>query len=183
MPLIEDMDYEPDDFYGLLKTISEVEIRDSKINYAILRIANPYGYGSGLFVTKVGGAIGNFIKAAMEGSDITLYGTGEQGIDYVHIDDFSDAVKSIIENNSLGREIFNIGSGELTKINKLAQTIIDVSKDFVKTQAKIKTKPAPEGSIWPDRLLSIDKIRKRIGWEPSVSIEAGVREIFERTVG
>ena len=183
IPFTEDMPLEPDDLYGALKAMAEYEIQDSSMNYVIMRFANVYGYGSGLFVTKTGGAIGNFIKAGMAGTDITLYDGGEQGIDYVHIADVSNAVMSIIDNKSLGKEILNVGSGELVTIKKLAETILDVSKDFVKIQAKIKSMPAPEGSIWPDRLLSIDKIKSRIGWEPSVAVEEGVREIFERTAG
>ncbi len=183
MPFTEDMALEPDDLYGALKTMAEHEIRDSGANYAILRFANVYGYGNGLFISKTGGAMGNFIKAAISGSEIALYGTGGQGIDYVHIDDVSNAVKTIIEKNSIRNEIFNIGSGYLITIEQLAQLISILAGKKFGIDTKIKKIPAPEGSIWPDRLMSIKKINEKVGWEPGISINDGISEILEKSSG
>ena len=44
---------------------------------------------------------------------------------------------------------------------------------------KIKKTPAPKDKIWPDRLMSIRKIKTRIGWKPKISIEQGIDEILE----
>lgn len=183
IPFTEDMKLEPDDLYGALKTMAEHEIRDSGVNYTILRFANVYGYGNGLFVSKTGGAIGNFIKAAIGGSGITIYGTGGQGIDYVHINDVSSAVKEVIEKNSIRNEIFNVGSGYLITIEQLAQRIVELAEKKFGSGAKIKKVPAPEGSIWPDRLMSIKKINEEVGWEPRISIDDGVSEILEKSSG
>ena len=179
IPFTEDMSLEPDDFYATLKTMAEYEICDSKINYSILRFANVYGYGSGLFLTKVGGAIGNFIKAAFDGSEITMYGEGSQGIDYVHVNDVSNAIKMIIGKN-IRREIFNVGSGSLITIGQLAEKVSNLSKSVLGNTVTIKKSPAPEGSIWPDRLMSIKKINEKIGWKPSTSIDEGIKEMLTK---
>ncbi|MBI4010647.1 MAG: NAD-dependent epimerase/dehydratase family protein [Candidatus Aenigmarchaeota archaeon] len=181
MPFTEDMSLEPDDLYGALKTMAEYEIRDSDINYTILRFANVYGYGNGLFVEKTGGAIGNFIKAALTGSELSIYGTGEQGIDYVSIKDVCNAVKAVIGNSSIRNEIFNVGSGRLITIAQLANKVADLTKNKLKANLKIKNLPAPEGSIWPDRLMSIERINKKIDWEPAISLDDGISEILSKS--
>ena len=182
IPFTEDMTLEPDDLYGALKSMAEYEIRDSGIDYTILRFANVYGYGNGLFLAKMGGAIGNFIKAAISGSEITIYGTGEQGIDYLHITDVCNAIKTLII-KPMKNGIFNVGSGKLITIEQLAKGISAFSKEKFGSDVKIKQLPAAEGSIWPDRLMSIKKINEEVGWEPRISINDGISEILEKSSG
>ena len=177
IPFTEDMSLEPDDFYATLKTMAEYEIQGSKINYGILRFANVYGYGSGLFMTKVGGAIGNFIKATFDGSEITMYGEGSQGIDYVHVNDVCNAVEMILDKN-VKREIFNIGSGNLITIGQLAEKVSKLAKSVLNNSVTIKKLPAPEGSIWPDRLMSIKNVNEKVGWKPSTSLDEGIKEML-----
>lgn len=183
MPLTEDMELEPDDLYGALKAAAEYEIRDSRLNYTILRFANVYGYGSGLTSVQTGGAIENFIKAVYDGSDITIFGTGEQKIDYVHIGDVSHVIEMILENSHIKNEIFNVGSGELHSIEEIAKIVSEVSEKVYKHKVNIKKIPAPEGKIWPDRLISIEKIKHKLKWRPSISLGEGIDEMMVKYGG
>lgn len=183
MPLNEDRMLEPDDLYGALKAAAEYKIQDSMVGYVILRFANVYGYGSGLFGAEAGGAIGNFIKAAYEGSDITIFGTGEQKIDYVHISDVCRCIEMILENSSIKNEIFNVGSGELHSIEEIAKIVADVGEKMYKHNVNIKKVPAPQGKIWPDRLMSIEKIKQQLKWIPSISLREGISEMIKKYEG
>ncbi len=176
IPFPETMSLVPDDFYGALKAAAENDVADSGINYVILRFTNVYGYGSGLYVRKDPGAMGRFVRTGLEGGDITIYGTGDQGIDYVHISDVCDAISQVIKSSN--KEIFNVGSGKLTKIHELTETVSKLAGEITGKQVNIKSVEAPPGSIWPDRLMSIDKIRSTLGWQPSVTLEDGIKEIF-----
>ena len=49
---------------------------------------------------------------------------------------------------------------------------------YLKYSTKITKTPAPEGKIWPDRLMSINKIKKTIGWKPKVSIKQGIEKLI-----
>lgn len=184
MPLNEDMELEPDDLYGALKAAAEYEIRGSMVDYNILRFANVYGYGSGLLsVAEIGGAIGNFIKAACEGSDITIFGTGEQKIDYIHISDVCRCIEMVLENSSIKNEIFNISSGELHSIEKIAKIVAAIGEKMYKHNVNIKKMPAPQGKIWPDRLMSIEKIKQQLKWSPSISLREGISEMIKKYEG
>lgn len=176
--LSEEMKLEPDDLYGALKAVAEYEIHDSQLNHNILRFANIYGYIEGIKGIQKGGAIEKFIKASFEGSDITVFGTGKQKIDYVHINDVSRCIEMLLENSSLKNEIFNVGSGELHSIEEIAKTVSNYSEELYNHKVDINKKPAPKDKVWPDRLMSIKKIKHKLKWRPTVSIKEGIYEMM-----
>lgn len=179
MPLTENMALKPDDLYGALKAAAEYEIYDSNVNYVILRFANVYGYGDGLYGAR-GGAVDNFVKAAYDRSDITIFGTGKQKIDYINIRDVTRCVKMILENQSIKNEIFNVGSGKLYSIESIAKIVLETIEKLYKHKVNVKKVPAPQGKIWPDRLMSIEKIEHQLKWSPSISLRKGIHEVMMR---
>jgi len=177
IPFIEDITLEPGDLYGALKVFAENQIKNSGINYTILRFSNVYGYGVGIIETQIGGVIGNFIKAACGGEDINIFGTGQQRIDFININDVVKCVEMILKNPKAYNEIFNVGSGYLYRIEDLANEIANFAERIYKQKINIKKVPAPEEKVWPDRLMSIEKINKKINWFPSISLEDGLEEM------
>jgi len=178
MPMTENMRLEPDDLYGALKTSAEYEIQDSNQNYTILRFANVYGQIPGLKSIKKGGAIENFIKAGFDGTDITIFGTGKQKIDYVNVEDVCHCIEMVLANDSAKNEIFNVGSGSLHSLEEIASIVTNLSREVCENKINIKKIPAPQGKIWPDRLMSIEKINNKLGWKPSISIQTGIHDIM-----
>jgi len=178
-PLVENMKLEPDDLYGALKTVAEYEIQESDLNYTILRFANVYGHMRELKNFKLGGAIENFIKATLDGTDITIFGEGKQKIDYVNVEDVSHCIEMVLGNNSANNEIFNVGSGTLNSIEEIANHVATSSEKLFNRTISISKVPAPEGKIWPDRLMSIDKANKKLNWTPSISIQNGIHEMIK----
>src|ERR1044072_4300659 len=85
MPLTEEMEVRPDEFYGALKATAERALIDSG-RFRVLRLSNVYGYRSGLFSLSSGGAA-KFFELISQGRPLRVYGDGSQRIDYVHVDD------------------------------------------------------------------------------------------------
>ena len=137
-----------------------------------------YGYGSGLYITKDSGAIGKFIRAGLNGGEITVYGSGEQGIVYLHISDACSVFSQVVERDDIKNEILNVGSGKLFKIKDLVSAVSKLAKEINGKDVVIKNLPAPEGSVWPDRLMSIEKIKNLLEWTPKTTMEEALREIF-----
>ncbi|NQT30409.1 MAG: NAD-dependent epimerase/dehydratase family protein [Candidatus Saganbacteria bacterium] len=179
MPLTEDMELLPDDLYGALKAVAEYQIKDSGLSYIILRFSNVYGYRGGFNKIQKGGAIENFIKAAGDGSDITVFGEGSQKIDYVNLDDLVCCMEIILKDASVENQIFNLGSGKLFSIKQIAKIVSDNAQKLWGKKINIKSVPAPPGKIWPDRLMSIDKIKKQLGWKPSISLAEGIHVMMK----
>lgn len=177
-PLHEKMIELPDDFYGVLKYGAELIIKKSGLNYTIMRLSNVYGFNQNIL--QKGGAIENFTKSILSNNDITIFGKGEQKIDYIHIQDVLSCIICIINNKNSKNEIFNVGAGQNYSVIQLAHILLNNGKIFTGSNSKIKKIRAPKNKIWPDRLMSIKKSKKILNWNPQITIEEGLKEIIER---
>lgn len=176
MPLTEEMEPRPDEFYGALKASAERALFDSG-RFRILRLSNVYGYGSGLFSLSSGVA-GKFVELISKGRPLRVYGDGSQRIDYVHVGDVCRAYELALGASESDSFVYNVGGGRPVSIRELAETASALSEELTGTRAEIEYAPAPADKLWPDRRLSIEKIERGLGWRPSVSIEDGLREML-----
>jgi nucleoside-diphosphate-sugar epimerase len=178
-PFREDLEPEPGELYDALKASSEHEIRDSGVDYVIMRPTNVYGYGTGLGLEH-GGVVNKFVDSAKKSSSITIYGTGKQRIDIIHIDDLCRAVSAIARDGSIRNEHFNIGSGKGRPVEEIAEMCSDAFKKLLNKNIEITRKPS--GSF-PERWVSIDNIKSRTGWKPDIRPEDGIRELIMKPGG
>lgn len=145
------------------------------IRCVLFRIANPYGPRSQMKHNKYS-MINWFIRQAMEGNTLRIFGDGEQLRDYIYVDDLADAfIASAVEPACHG-EIFNIGSGVGTKFKTMVQAVV----------AAVGT-GAYEYVPWPanyinvetgDYITNIDKLSRALNWKPTTDLIAGIRETY-----
>ena len=178
MPLTEEMDARPDEFYGALKATAEREIIDTG-RYQIFRLSNVYGYGSGLFSLS-GGVAAKFVELIAQGKPLRVFGDGAQLIDYVHVDDVCRAYESALAAPAERNFIYNLGGGRPVSILELAQLSARVALAETGRETAVEFAPAPPGKIWPERQLSTALIENELGWEPRVSVGDGMREMIAR---
>ncbi|KEC72679.1 UNVERIFIED_ORG: GDP-L-fucose synthase [Rhizobium esperanzae] len=104
--------------------------------------------------------------------EITIWGTGTPRREFLHVDDCADALVFLLKNYS-GAEHVNVGSGEDIEIIELARLVCRV----VGYEGKIvHDLSKPDGT--PRKLMSNDKL-KNMGWKPRISLEEGVRAVYE----
>jgi nucleoside-diphosphate-sugar epimerase len=176
MPLTEVLEPRPDEFYGALKATAERAMIDSG-RFRILRLSNVYGYGSGLFSLSSGVA-GKFVELISQGRPLRIYGDGSQRIDYAHVDDVCRAYELALNVPEGESFVYNVGGGRPVSVRELAETAAALAEELTGARAEIEYAHAPEGKLWPDRRLSIEKIERELGWRPRVSIEDGMREML-----
>jgi UDP-glucose 4-epimerase len=176
MPLTEEMEARPDEFYGALKATAERALIDSG-RFRILRLSNVYGYGSGLFSLSSGVA-GKFVELIARGKSLRVYGDGSQLIDYAHVDDVCRAYELALVAPESESFVYNVGGGRPVSVRELAETAARLAEELTGRRAKIEYAPAPADKLWPDRWLSIERIERELGWRPRVSIEEGLREML-----
>lgn len=176
MPLTEDMEPRPDEFYGALKATAERALIDSG-RFRILRLSNVYGYGSGLFSLSSGVA-GKFVELISKGMPLRVFGDGSQRLDYVHVEDVCRAYELALGAAESESFVYNVGGGRPVSIRELAETAAALSEELTGRRAEIEYAPAPADKLWPDRRLSVEKIERGLGWRPSVTIEDGLREML-----
>lgn len=175
MPLAEDTELRPDDFYGALKATAEREIVDSG-QYQILRLANVYG-ASHLHSLSACGVIGKFVMAARNHDDLQIYGDGSQEIDYVHIDDVCRAFEMALEEPPRNF-IYNVGGQCPVSILTIANLIKSIARDELGYDPKLQFVSAKHHEVWPNRWLSIAKIKRQMKWQPKMSLRDGLKSML-----
>jgi UDP-glucose 4-epimerase len=167
----------PDDFYGSLKRAAEVIWTAPGLGAGTaLRVANIYGAGAGVDL-GIAGAVERFARVAARGGEISIFGTGQQRIDYVHVDDVVRAFRLALDRPSLP-PVINIGGGDPVAIGALAETCLAIGQRRG-VAATLVRKSDPGGKIWPDRALSVALAHQALGWDPSVPLGQGLEELAQ----
>lgn len=126
LPVLEDHPTNPLSSYGILKLTAEKYIGMYSELYGVdarvLRIANAYGPSQR--TGRGQGVIGEFMRAAISGEPLTIFGDGLSVRDYIYIDDVVQAVVAALM--SVGPQIMNIGTGVGTSLLQLHQIFEDV---------------------------------------------------------
>ncbi|MBP9701763.1 MAG: GDP-mannose 4,6-dehydratase [Candidatus Pacebacteria bacterium] len=162
-PVKENSLLKPESPYGQNKVDAEKIL--SVGSHIALRYFNVYPSRSGV--------ISKFIALAKEDKDIVLAGDGSQIRDFIFIDDIVVANIKAMEYANASFEVFNIASGVGTSIKELAKMIIRLTN----SKSKITFKPAGKGDV-PFSIADISKARQKLGWEPKVGLEEGLRKII-----
>ena len=175
LPLKEDDELEPDDLYGSLKAAAEKIIVESGVNYIILRFSNIFGFGNGLHADDTGGAIENFLSSVRSKKDISVYGTGKQKLAYLNVKDVVQCINLILESRKRN-EIYNVGGSEIFTVEEIANIVSIAGQENYSFKTNIKKIEVPEEKVWPDKIMSNDKIRKDLGWHPEMTLKEGIKE-------
>jgi len=142
--------------------------RQYHVKIKIIRIFNTYGPN---MHPQDGRVVSNFIVQALQNKDITIYGTGNQTRSFQYIDDL---IKGMTRMMATGEEFIgpvNIGNpGEFT-IRELAEHIIRLTD----SKSKIIYLPLPSDDP-TQRKPDISLARKKLNWEPLISLEDGLKE-------
>jgi UDP-glucose 4-epimerase len=160
--------------YGQSKVQMEQNIREfaSKrdINYIILRFFNIYGIGQS---SEYAGVITKFIKRIADEKPLEIFGDGLQTRDFVAIYDVIDA----IHNASLYKKngIFNIASGKVITIKKLAEQIILLSGKKLEMQFVAKKK----GDIKHSQ-ADITIAKNHLGYSPKFELKEMIKELLNK---
>jgi UDP-glucose 4-epimerase len=155
----------PQNFYGVHKWAAERYLELSGISYGIARPSNVYG--SRQRAGLEGGVVAIFASRAASGKALTIYGSGEQSRDFLHVDDVVDAIVRIGSSDLAG--FWNVATGVATTINQLA-TIVEgtlgtpLGREFAGPRL---------GEVGVSRLRA-DRIAADLGWRPTIDLETGV---------
>jgi UDP-glucose 4-epimerase len=145
------------------------------IRASSLRLTNTYGPRQ-LIRHNRQGFIGWFIRQAVLGETIQLFGDGTQKRDFDYVDDVVDAFLRAGAMDVADGEVFNLGGDEPVSLLDLAQTLIEIAGHgaYVLSPFPPERKRIDIGDFYADTT----KIRRALGWAPRVRL----REGLERTI-
>jgi dTDP-glucose 4,6-dehydratase len=119
-----------------------------------------------------GRVIPNFMRQALRGEDLTVYGTGGQTRSFCYVSDEIDGFVRMSKAAEPGP--VNIGNPTEFTILECAQCVLKVTE----SNSKIGYEPLPQDDP-KQRCPDITKARTLLGWEPKVDLETGLRRSLD----
>ena len=120
-----------------------------------------------------GRVVSNFIVAALQGKDITIYGDGTQTRSFCYVDDLVYGLyRLVFESKSTGP--MNIGTEFEFTMKELADLVIELTN----SKSKIVYLPLPQDDP-KQRKPDLNLAKKLINWQPTVSVRDGMQATIE----
>jgi UDP-glucose 4-epimerase len=150
--------------------------KERKLPVVIARLFNTVGPRQ---TGRYGMVIPTFVRQALSGSPITVFGDGSQSRSFTYVSDVVQAILGLVDSDQAVGQVFNIGNGKEITILDLANLV----KEVAGSASQIVTIPYDQAyeegfEDMPRRVPDISKIRKAIGYEPTL----GIRAILEKVV-
>jgi UDP-glucuronate decarboxylase len=144
--------------------------RQNDVDIRIIRIFNTYGPR---MAENDGRVVSNFILQALRNQDITVYGDGSQTRSFCYVDDLVDGMIRMMECDSFTGPV-NLGNPVENTILEFAEKIITITG----AASRIMHKPLPQDDP-KQRRPDISLAQQKLGWNPSVTLETGLRKTVE----
>lgn len=171
LPIDERHPTEPLVAYGIVKLAIEKYLRMYSelrgLSATVLRVANPYGEWQGAHAGQ--GAVGAFLRNALAGKPIEIWGDGSVVRDYLYVGDVAAAFARALAHPA-PYAVFNIGSGVGLSLNEVADQIEQALGQPVPRQ-HLPGRPIDVPANVLDRSLAA----RELGWEPVVPLADGIR--------
>ncbi len=130
-------------------------------------------------IGQYGMVLPRFVRQALEGTDLTVFGNGTQTRCFAHVHDTVAAILALLDNDAAIGDVFNIGAGDETAVIELARRVIERSA----SSSRIELVPYDEaygdgfeelGRRQPDTT----KLRALTGWAPTRTIDDAIDDVI-----
>ncbi|MCA0938829.1 NAD-dependent epimerase/dehydratase family protein [Salipiger pacificus] len=170
LPIPENREPQPKGYYALHKLAMEEALlflaAQHGFRLTILRLGNPYGTA---MPGRERGVMRLLLDALAGGAPFTVYGSGETSRDYLHMDDFCDAVARVVTTPLPGPVTrLNLGAGEGCSLNAL------IAKMERATGRQLNLVSEPSALEVKSSVLDISRARRVLDWAPRVSLDDGL---------
>jgi UDP-glucose 4-epimerase len=167
--------------YACSKAIDEflalAYYKEKKLPVIIVRLFNTVGPRQ---TGQYGMVLPTFVRQALAGQPITVYGDGTQSRSFTYVGDVVDALIKLIDQPKAVGEVFNIGNREEITIRELAEKV----RALAGSQSPIVLIPYDEAyesgfEDMPRRVPDISKIEQIIGYRPRVPLDDIITTVIE----
>jgi UDP-glucose 4-epimerase len=155
--------------------------REKKLPTIVVRLFNTVGPRQ---TGQYGMVIPTFVKQALAGRPITVYGDGKQTRCFGYVGDVVGALVKLMENTSAVGQVFNIGSNQEISILDLAQRV----KELTQSDSEISFVPYDEAyeegfEDMPRRVPDIAKVSELVGFRPEMSLDGILESVIDYQSG
>ncbi|MDF0599281.1 GDP-mannose 4,6-dehydratase [Psychromarinibacter sp. C21-152] len=173
-PLHEEMAPHPASPYGASKLAGEgycsAYYHCFGVETVVLRFGNVYGEGSG----HKQSVVAKFIKQALAGERLEIYGDGTQTRDFIHISDLIDAIVRSATVSRVGGETFQVATAQETTVAEMTETLLAAMRAEHVTVPETFFGPKRDGDVMRN-YSDTSKAKELLGWVSQVPLEDGLR--------
>lgn len=166
--------------YGCSKGAADQYVRDYSRIYGLPTVVFRMSciYGPRQFGTEDQGWVAHFVISALREQPVTIYGNGKQVRDILFVDDLVRAFRLAADNiESVAGEVFNVGGGPDNTISVWAEfgpRLADLAGRIIEVDFG-DWRPGDQ----PCYVSDIRKMKERLGWQPTVDSESGIRRFWD----
>lgn len=178
-PIHEELPPHPVSPYGASKLAGEgycsAYFRTFGVETVALRFSNVYGPLS----SRKDSVVAKFIKNAVEGKDLEVYGDGSQTRDFIYIDDLIRAIRCAAERDHVGGETFQIATARETTVGEIAEKLSEL---FLKKDGSRElqiTYSEPRLGDVKRNFSDISKAGRMLQWQPKMLLEDGLQKTID----
>lgn len=155
------------------ETLAEAYYQQRDLDVRTVRIFNTYGPR---MRPDDGRVIPTFLRQALDGENLTVYGDGSQTRSFCYVSDLISGIRAFerLPAEEAANEVINIGSTEEITITQLAEIVLET----VETSSNIVHEPLPEGDP-KRRRPDTDRAENVLGWEQTVGLREGLSQTVE----
>lgn len=164
-----------DEFLGL------AHWHETRLPVVIVRLFNTVGPRQ---TGQYGMVIPRFVRQALKGEPITVYGDGTQSRCFGHVADIINGITGLMSHSETSGQVFNIGNDEETSILELANRVIKL------TGSKSEIKIIPFSEAYPAgfedmqrRIPDLSKIHTKIGYKPTRNLDDILKDVINQFEG
>ena len=141
------------------------------IDTVMLRFGNVYGPGS-LHKSSV---VAKFIRQAISGETLEIYGDGSQTRDFIYIDDLINAVVLASKVSNIGGEAFQIATNKETTVGEVAEMLVAEMSNVGLKNIKLKNTEKRLGDVMRN-YSDTSKARSLLGWTAKTNLQDGIKK-------
>jgi len=178
-PWSEDAPLRPETAYAKSKLEGEaVVLRAEGIDGKILRLSRLYGVTPFVPWDELPG---RFAQAVCRGEPLTIYGTGEQRFDLLHVRDAARCVAAMVtEWDRVEPAILNLGGGSSVSLNAVVDLFRELAVTYGFPPVAVRRVPDPSQDGMQHLELDTSRIQRHLGWSPSIGLREGLSEYLIR---
>lgn len=176
-PIHEEKVPHPISPYGASKLAGEGYCSAYHGAYGLKTVSLRFGNVYGPYSFHKNSVIAKFIKQALSGEPLVIYGDGNQSRDFIYVDDLIDAILAAAKLD-IGGEIYQIATCRETTVNEITALIKTLIQELLGIEIKVvyvKRRPGEARRVFSD----ITKAKNRLNWTPRWELRAGLEKTIE----
>jgi len=177
-PIHEEMTPHPVSPYGASKLSGEAYCSAYFRTFGVETVALRFGNVYGPLSSHKSSVIAKFIKRALRGEVLEIYGDGTQTRDFIYVEDLSRAVRLSATAEGVGGEVFQIATNAETSVREMIDGLLPVLAAVGIKDVEVRQTSPRLGDVMRN-YSDTSKAARMLGWRSEVDLEEGLRRTVE----